>query len=490
MTEEPNETVAPGAWRILGWTSLAVFMTLLDTTILFVAFPSIRASFPSVSAANLSWILNAYTIVYAALLVPAGRLADLVGRRRVFLLGVGVFTLGSAACAAAPSPAWIVAGRVFQAAGGAMLTPSSLALVLAGFPRSKRSLAVGLWAAIGALAAAVGPSAGSAIIQYGGWRWAFLLNVPIGLAAVVIGKRVLAESRDPDAREVPDAVGAILLMAGIGLLALGLVRGREWAAPAILACLTAALALLAWFWIRSRRVPSPALDVSLFESKSFLFANIATLVFGATFSAMFLGSVLFLTGVWGYSILQAGLGMSPGPLLVMAVAPVTGRLGGRLGHRALIVPGGVIFALGFLWRYLATSPTPHYVAEWLPPMVLSGIGVGLVLPALAAASTWSLPPNRFAVGSGANQAIRQMGSVLGVGAVVALAGSAHGPGALRAFSRVFLLLALGGLSTALIAAAIDTRPRVHPAGGSQEETPDRRDLTRQPETRARTGAYR
>src|SRR5262249_36101785 len=330
----------------------------------------------------------------------------------------------------------------------------------------------------------------SAIIQYGGWRWAFLWTVPVGLAAVVIGKRVLAESRDSDARDVPDVVGAILLMAGIGLLALGLVRGRDWAAPAVLACLAAALALLAWFWIRSRKVPSPALDVSLFESKSFLFANIATLVFGATFSAMFLGSVLFLTGVWGYSILQAGLGMSPGPLLVMAVAPVTGRLGGRLGHRPLIVPGGMIFALGFLWRYLATSPTPHYVAEWLPPMVLSGIGVGLVLPALAGASTWSLPPNRFAVGSGANPAIPQIGAVPGVGAVVAPAGSAHGPGALRAFTHVFLLLALGGLSTAMIAAAIDTRPRVLPAGGGQKETPDGRDLTRQPETTARAGAYR
>jgi len=458
MNEYPKEVVAPGAWRTLAWTSLAVFMALLDATILFVAFPSIRRSFPHVSAADLSWILNAYTIVYAALLVPAGRLADRVGRRRVFLIGVAVFTLGSLACAVAPTPALIVAGRVFQAVGGAMLTPSSLALVLAGFPRSKRSFAVSLWAAVGALAAAIGPSVGSAIIQFGGWRWAFLLNLPIGAAAVVSGSRVLTESRDPSVDERPDAIGVLLLISSIGLLALGLVRGRDWGVFRALACLGASIALLTWFLRRSRRVRFPALDLSLFESKSFRYANLATLVFGATFSAMFLGSVLFLTTVWGYSTFQAGLGMTPGPLIVMAVAPVAGRLAGRYGHRRLLVPGGVTFAVAFVMRYLVTSPTPRYLAEWLPPMILSGIGVGLVLPVLAAASTYSLPPNRFAVGSGVNQAIRQIGSVLGVVAVIALVGTARGPGALPAFTTVFLMLAIGGALTSLISLAIDTRP--------------------------------
>jgi EmrB/QacA subfamily drug resistance transporter len=460
MNEYPKEVVAPGAWRTLGWTSLAVFMALLDATILFVAFPSIRASFPDVSAADLSWILNAYTIVYAALLVPAGRLADRVGRRRVFLIGVAVFTLGSLACAVAPTPALIVAGRVFQAVGGAMLTPSSLALVLAGFPRSKRSLAVSLWAAVGALAAAIGPSVGSAIIQFGGWRWAFLLNLPIGVAAVASGSRVLIESRDPNADERSDAIGVLLLISSIGLLALGLVRGRDCGAFPTLATLGASLALLVWFLRRSRKIPFPAVDLSLFESKSFRYANLATLVFGATFSAMFLGSVLFLTNVWGYSTFQAGLGMTPGPLMVVAMAPVAGRLAGRYGHRWLLVPGGIVFAFAFVMRYLVTSPTPRYLAEWLPPMILSGIGVGLVLPVLAAASTYSLPPNRFAVGSGVNQAIRQIGSVLGVVAIIALVGTARGPGALPAFSTVFLLLGLGGLTTTAISAAIDTRPGV------------------------------
>jgi EmrB/QacA subfamily drug resistance transporter len=458
MSDSTKEVVAPEAWRTLAWTSLAVFMALLDATILFVAFPSIRRSFPGASIADLSWILNAYTIVYAALLVPAGRVADRVGRQRVFLIGVSVFTLGSLACGVAPTPALIVAGRVLQAVGGAMLTPSSLALVLAAFPRSKRSLGVSLWAAVGALAAAIGPSLGSAVIQFGGWRWAFLLNLPLGAAALARGRRVLAESRDPSVDDAPDVIGVGLLILGIGVVALGMVKGREWGAPRALACVAAGLAVLVWFRQRSRTVSSPALDFSLFESPNFSYANLATLVFGAAFSAMWLGSVLFLTNVWGHSTFEAGLGMTPGPLAVMLVAPIAGRLGGRYGHRLLLVPGGALFALAFLTRYLVTSPTPRYVAEWLPAMLVGGIAIGLVLPALTGAAAYDLPPHRFAVGSAVNQAIRQVGAVLGVGAVIALVGTQHGPAALAAFARVFLLLGLGGLATAVISTAIDTRP--------------------------------
>jgi EmrB/QacA subfamily drug resistance transporter len=454
-----NETVPTRAWRTLAWTSLAVFMVILDGTVLFVAFPSIGRSFPAVSAANLSWILNAYTIVYGALLVPAGRIADRLGRRRVFLWGVALFGLASLACGLAPSPPFIISARVLQAIGGALLTPSSLALVLNAFPRSKRSVAVSLWAAVGALAAAIGPSAGSGIIQLGGWRWAFFVNLPFVVIALSVGRRALEESRAPDVEGAPDAVGIIQLIAGMALVALGVVRARDWGASAALACLALGIALLVFFVRRSTRVAFPALDLALFEVPSFRYANLATLVYGATFSAMFLGSVLFLTNVWGYSTFQAGLGITPGPLVVMAVAPLAGRLAARRGHRVLLVPGGILFALAFLTRYLSTSPTPHYVTEWLAPMIASGVGVGLVLPSLAGAATDSLPANRLAVGSGVNQALRQVGGVLGVGAVIGLAGRAHGSEALRTFQMIFLLLVLGGLTTAAISTGIDTKPR-------------------------------
>src|SRR5215510_4142077 len=303
------------AWRTLAWTSVAVFMASLDATILFVAFPSIRRSFPLVSAADLSWILNAYTVVYAALLVPAGRIADRVGRRRIFLQGLAAFTLGSLACGVAPTPPLIIAGRVVQAIGGAMLTPSSLALVLSAFQRAKWSLAVSLWAAAGALAAAVGPSAGAAIIQLGGWRWAFFINLPVGIAALTKGRRSLFDSRAPLAEDFPDVIGIVLLIVSVGLIALGLVKGREWNVTPVVGCLAAGFALLAWFISRSRNVSAPALDLSLFRALSFRYANAATLVFGAAFSAMFLGGVLFLTSVWGYGTERAGLAMTPGPLI-------------------------------------------------------------------------------------------------------------------------------------------------------------------------------
>jgi MFS family permease len=371
----------------------------------------------------------------------------------------------------APTPALVIAGRVLQAIGGAMLTPSSLALVLSAFPRTKWSVAISLWAAAGALAAAVGPSAGAAIIQLGGWRWAFFINLPVGIVALTQGRASLSESRAPSAEDSPDVIGIGLLILSVALVALGLVKGRDWDVTAVLACLGAGLVLLAWFVSRSRTVSAPALDLSLFRAASFRYANAATLVFGAAFSAMFLGSILFLTGVWGYGTARAGLAMTPGPLLVMIVAPLGGRLAARVGHRALMVPGAILFGLGFLLRAVITSSTPHYLTEWLPVVGTTGIGIGLVLPSLAAAATHSLPGDRFAVGSGVNQAVRQIGSVLGVCIAIGFIGSARGIDAMPAFSRMFFLLALGGFSTAAISAAIDTRPRSNSTSFNQARTP-------------------
>jgi MFS family permease len=386
-----DDVLSPRAWRTLAWTSLAVFMAVLDGTVLFVAFPSIARSFPAVSAANLSWILNAYTIVYGALLVPAGRLADRFGRRRVFLTGVGLFALASLACGLAPSPAFIVAGRIVQAVGGALLTPSSLALVLAAFPRSKRSVAVSIWAAVGAFGAAVGPSLGSAIMQLGGWRWAFFVNLPFALVALTSGRRALEESQSAAVEGMPDVVGIVQLIAGMALVALGVVGARESGAAVAAASIAAGVATLAFFVRRASRVASPALDLSLFAVPSFRYANLATLVYGATFSAMF--ECRDVCSECHYT------GLKP------------------LARTHMHCRDAKNF--------------PHF----------------------------SLPPHRLAVGSGVNQALRQGGGVLGVGVVVGVAGRAHGAQALPTFQVIFLLLVLGGLATAAISAAIDTRPR-------------------------------
>lgn len=451
-----DEAVIKKAWRALRWTSAAVFMVLLDGTILFVAFPSIRRSFPSVLTSNLSWILNAYTVVYAALLTPAGRMADRLGRRRLFVQGVGIFVLGSIACFIAPNPMFIIVGRVVQAVGGALITPSSLALVLNTFPRPKWPIAVSLWAAVGALAAAVGPSLGAAIVQFGGWRWAFLINLPLGIVVWLRSRSALDESLDPSSSEAPDVQGIVLLIVAVALIALGIVKEPEWHTRAF-AWAISGLIFLAWFISRSVQMPVPALDLSLFQARNFRYANVATIVFGAAFSAMFLGGVLFLSNVWGYDTAHAGLGMTPGPLTVIVVAPLAGRVATRVGHPVLLILGGSIFGLGFFLRWAVTSGAPHYLSQWLPVILTTGVGVGLLMPTLASAAVHGLPSRRLGVGSAVNQAIRQIGFVLGVAVTVAVVGNTHAADALAAFRPMFLLLALGGFLTALLSLPIDTR---------------------------------
>jgi MFS family permease len=356
----------------------------------------------------------------------------------------------------APNPLFLIAGRIIQAVGGAMITPSSLALILNAFPRPKWPVAVSIWAAVGALAAAVGPSLGAAIVQFGGWRWAFLINLPIGILVLGRSRTALAKSHDPNTAETPDVRGVALLIVSVGLIALGIVKEPEWHVKAV-AWVISGLIFLGWFVTRSLRAPAPALDLSLFRAQDFRYANIATIVFGGAFSAMFLGGVLFLTNVWHYDTAHAGLGMTPGPLIVIVVAPLAGRISARIGHRVLLVLGGIVFGLGFLLRWAVTSGAPHYLSQWLPVVLTTGVGVGLLMPTLASAAVHGLPSHRLGVGSAVNQAIRQIGFVLGVAVTIAVVGNAHGPEALAAFHPMFLLLAVGGLLTALLSIPINTR---------------------------------
>jgi EmrB/QacA subfamily drug resistance transporter len=449
------------AWKTLAITSFAVFASALDTTILYVAFPDIQKTFSDASRADISWAINAYTIVFAALLVPAGRLADRVGRRRVFFSGVVIFTVSSAFAGLAPSAGVLIAARVVQAAGAAALLPSSLALVLGEFPREQRSTAVGIWGAIGALAAATGPTLGALIIDAASWRLAFLVNLPIGAVTILLGSRVIRESKDPDAAQSQDLLGIPLLIMGLGLLALGIVQSEEWgwADGRTLGALAASGLLLLLFLRRSATYHSPALDLTLFRSRNFRMANLATASFGIAFAAMFLGSILFLNNVWRYSTLESGLLIAPGPLIAGMVAVPAGRIADRIGHRPILVAGGLIFAAGNLWRVLGTDLDRELWELWFPSLVLTGIGVGLTLPTLGSAAVHGLAPNRFAVGSAVNQTVRQLGAVLGVSLVIALLGSPNPSELLDAFDRVFWLLVAGGVATAAFSLMIDTRPK-------------------------------
>jgi EmrB/QacA subfamily drug resistance transporter len=463
------------AWRTLALTSVAVFVSL-DGTVLFVAFPAIRATFAHVSAAQLSWVLNAYTILFGALLVPAGRIADRIGRKRTFVLGLALFSAASALCGFAPSPSALIAARALQAVGAALLLPSSLALVLHAFPVTRRASAVALWGAVGALAAAIGPSLGSLIIQSWGWRWVFYINVPVGIAAVLRGNALLLESRDEAASELPDALGIVLLIAGVALFAFGIVEGRGWGLVDLrtVASLAGGTLLFAWFVHRSREQATPAVDLSLFSSHTYRLANLATFVFAIAFTAMFFNFVFFLTQRWGYTIFQAGLAITPGPLVVIPVAILAGRIADRRGHRGVLVAGGLVFALGGALLYSAVESAPDFLGTWLPRAVVTGAGVGLVLPSLSGAAVHGLPPGRLALGSAINQAVRQLGSVIGVGLVIALLGQADEGSEIAGFKTIALILVAGGLLTSVVCLGVDTGPRAAPLGPVAGPVPEAR----------------
>jgi len=441
---------------VLAVASFAAFMVFLDTQVLFVAFDDIRASFPEVSFATMSWTLSAYTIALAAALVPAGRLADRFGRRRTFLVGLVSFTLASALCAVATSPALLVAFRVVQALGAAALVPASLAVVLSVFPKQKVPVAVAIWGAIAALAAAVGPTAGALLVDAWSWRAVFLANVPVGVIALVLALRVLPESREAARGRFPDVVGILLLAGALTLLALGIVQSNQWhwGSDRTLGTLAAGLVVLGLFVVRSLRVPHPALDLKLFREQSFRWANIATAAFTIGFTAMFFALIQFLIQVWGYGVVRAGLAMMPGPLVVMALAPQFGRLAGRVGQRTLLIPGGLVYAASAVWFLVAIDEHASYASSMLPGSLLGGLGVAMVIPHLTSAAVQNLPADEFAVGSAVNQAVRQFGATFGVALTVALLAGATPVTALDHFHRVWWMLVASGVLTSAAALAL------------------------------------
>ena len=442
-------------WQVLLVTSVAVFMSFLDVTIVNIAFPDIRASFPGSSLNRLSWILNAYTIVFAAALVPAGRLADRFGRRRFFFLGVLLFLAASVVCGAAPSAGVLIAARAVQALGGAMLVPASLGLLLPEFPLERRATATALWGATGAVAAAAGPSLGGVLVDWQGWRSVFFVNLVIGIPSLIPARRLLRESREPRTA-FPDALGAALLAAGLGFLALAIVEGPQWgwSSTRIVGSFAASALLLVAFVWRSAHHPAPVIELSLFRVRSFAVANAGGFVFALGFFAYLLCGVLFLTGVWHYSILRAGFALTPGPLTAALAAPIGGRLSDRFGQRVVAVPGGLLFGLGALLFALRTGAQPAYVSDFLPGNVLGGAGVGLTFAGFGSAAVAELPRNRYATGGAIANCTRQIGGVLGVSGLIVILGTPSPETALHVFHRAWALMALSGGIAALMGVAL------------------------------------
>jgi EmrB/QacA subfamily drug resistance transporter len=367
-----------------------------------------------------------------------------------------LFTVASMLCGLAPTVPILVAARILQAIAAAALVPASLALVLQTFPHHKIPVAVAIWGAVGAVAGAAGPTLGALVIENLGWRWAFYINLPVGIISFLIGRRVLPEWRESNPGRLPDGASVGLLTAGLALAAFGIVQTDDWGwvSPRFVVCELVAILLIALFARRSRMVANPVLDLTLFESQSFRWANAAMLIFAIGFSAMFLGNVLFLTGVWHYSILRAGMAISVGPLIVAVAAPLFGKLAGRVGQRRLLIPGGIVWGLSGVLLINRVTLEPNYVAHYLPSVILSGLGVALCLPQLSSAAVQGLPPHRFGSGAAVSQAVRNLGATLGVAAAVAFTAGLVPGTAIGSFHHVWWLLVISGAAVSLLASRL------------------------------------
>jgi EmrB/QacA subfamily drug resistance transporter len=409
-------------WTIIV-TSVAVFMVSLDNLVVTMALPSIKEHLHA-SLESLEWTVNAYTLTFAVLLLTGATLGERFGRRRMFTVGLVVFTLASAAAALAPNAGALVAARAVQGAGGALVLPLSLTILSSAVPAARRGAALGFWGAMSGLAVAVGPVVGGAVTEGASWQWIFWLNVPIGLAIIPVAARMLAKGRPSPSRL--DLPGVALVSAGLLGVVFGLVRGNAhgWTSGQVLGPIAAGVILLAAFAAWERRAPAPMLPLRLFASRGFTATNVASFLFSAgMFGSIFL-LAQFLQVAEHYSPLGAGLRTLPWTAMPMVVAPIAGPLSDRWGGRPLIITGLVLQAAGLAWLALVTAPGIAY-ASLILPFVISGVGMALFFVPVANTVLGSVRPDQEGIASGANNAIRELGGVFGI-AILASVFSAVG----------------------------------------------------------------
>jgi EmrB/QacA subfamily drug resistance transporter len=466
-------------WWTLAAVAFGLFMIMLDNTVVNVALPAIAADL-GVGLSELEWIVTGYALTFASLMLTGGKLADMLGRRLVFIVGLVIFTLSSLACGLAGSGDVLIAARVVQGAGAALMNPATLSIIAATFPPRQRGTAIGIWAGVSAMALAVGPLVGGLLTEHISWGWIFFVNVPIGVLAIVASMLLIPESKDESAHQRLDLPG--LLTSGIGLFALtyGLIEANTygWTSPRIIGAFVVAAVMLVTFVQLERHQRIPMLDLSLFRSGTFAGANLAVLLVALAMFGVFFFVSLYMQGVLGYSAVKAGAAFLPMTILIMLVAPMAGKSSDRFGSRWLMTSGMILIAVQLL--YFSRLGVEESYWRILPAMILGGFGMSLVMTPSAAAAMRALPVDKVGVGSAVLNAFRQVGGAMGIALIGAIMahqlGALRGPGIFRqkeifvdAFSTALTVAALIAVLGAVVSFVL---VRAHDRGPVPEGVPE------------------
>lgn len=438
-------TIDRYAWLTLAMTALVGFMVSLEITVISLALPEIRASFDDAAESTISWIITAYNIGLASLLLVAGWAADRFGRRRVFITGLLVFAVGSLLAGLAPSIETLIAARVLQSIGGAMQFPSGLALLLTAFPPQRRQMAIGVWGAMGGLAAAVGPPIGGFLVGLFGWPSVFLINVPVATLAAFGAVLWISESRGEVPEGRVDLISIPLGTIGVGAIVAAIVRAEEWGwtSTAALSMFAVAAVLILAFVLRSRRHPRPLFDLDLFAIPSFSLGNVGSVFFVVAFFAYFVPFPTYIQEVWGWSAVRTGLVLVPGPLLAAITSPPVGRLADRIGTAPILTVGGLSGLLAMIIHRMTTSTEAEPFLGVILPGLFVGISAGCSFAMLVGATMRDIPPARYAMAGAGRTTVFQLAIALAIAVGVAIVGRPDGPadhlGALR---QVWLVCAV------------------------------------------------
>ena len=463
-------------WWILSALAFSLFMICLDNTVVNVALPAIQQDL-HVGLSQLEWTINGYTLTFAVLLLLGGKLADYLGRRRIFLLGMAIFVVASLACGLSTSGAMLIGARALQGVGSALMMPATLSLITVTFPREERGRAIGIWAATSVSALALGPLVGGVLIQHASWKWIFFVNVPIGIVGFALGRVVIPESRDSSADQSLDLAGMAVSALGLFLLTFALIEADRfgWGSPTIAGCFLGAAVAFVAFVTLERRQRAPMLDLGLFRNSTFAGANVVELLIMVVMFGVFFFTSVYLQIVGGWSPVQTGAMFLPLTCIMILEAPIAGRVSDRVGSRWLMSAGMLLLGVAVL-LLSRVGVQPHF-SSLLVAFVVGGIGIGLTLTPAMAAVLGSVPEDQSGVASGVLDTFRQVGGALGVavmGAIVAhdLAGTSGTPQFATTFVHGYRnalhVAALAAFAGSVTAAALVRRYRKLDAPGLAE----------------------